>query len=158
MVIVAEHPSSHCDLLQMTGLGPFSQLSHETGLPVKVLYGFTGLFVLYQLFGGVGPSSATFDRSNQADVRQRDSQSKSSNPLRALGLNEVIIGRVAMLGFAGASVLEFLWAGESPLAHVGLIRPGGSLLGAPWYFQALVVLFAVNALGLFSKGEETDRV
>lgn len=34
-------------------------------------------------------------------------------------------------GFLGAVVLEKLWGGESPLAHVGLIQPGMSLLQGP---------------------------
>lgn len=35
-------------------------------------------------------------------------------------------------GFAGACVLEFLWNGESPLVHLGLIQPGTQLSEAPW--------------------------
>jgi hypothetical protein len=34
--------------------------------------------------------------------------------------------------FTGACVLEWLWGGEAPLAHLGFIQPGTPLTLAPW--------------------------
>ncbi len=33
--------------------------------------------------------------------------------------------------FLGACVLEYLWGGDAPLVHVGLIKQGTSLIQAP---------------------------
>ena len=53
--------------------------------------------------------------------------------------------------FAGATALEWLWNGESPLAHLGLIDPNApGLLGAPIWINALIALFALGGLGFFS--------
>ena len=35
-------------------------------------------------------------------------------------------------GFAGACVLEYLWGGEAPLVHLGLVQPATPLAQAPW--------------------------
>lgn len=38
----------------------------------------------------------------------------------------------AHAGFAGACVLEYLWGGEAPLVHLGLVQPATQLVHAPW--------------------------
>ncbi len=53
-------------------------------------------------------------------------------PRRFLAQNEVLIGRLAMIGFAGACVLEYVWGGEAPLVHLGLVQPATPLVHAPW--------------------------
>lgn len=45
-------------------------------------------------------------------------------------------------GFAGACLLEYLWGGEAPLAHLGLIQPGTSLVEAPWWVPPASLLAA----------------
>lgn len=60
-------------------------------------------------------------------------------------------------GFAGACVLEYLWGGEAPLAHLGLIQPGTQLTSAPWWVGGLVLLFLANGLGLFSALGDRSR-
>jgi hypothetical protein len=68
-----------------------------------------------------------------------------------LGLRaELTLGRLAMLLFAGAAVVEALNGGRSPLAAIGAIDPGGPLSAAPALFKAGIVLFAMNGIGVFS--------
>ena len=47
---------------------------------------------------------------------------------------------------------EFLWNGEAPLAHLGLITPGVPLTQAPLWLLAGIGLFGAGALGVFSAG------
>jgi photosystem II protein len=136
----------------LTGRGPISQLHMETGLPFGVLYAVIIGLVGYSAYGALRPGSPTYSRANQEDVAKRDdSISPADDPRKFLVANEAVVGRLAMLGFAGASLLEYLWQGEAPLVHLNLITPGVSLFEAPWWFIATVGLFFANGIGVFSR-------
>lgn len=48
-------------------------------------------------------------------------------------------------------MLEYIWGGESPLAHVGLITPGVPLTQAPWWLLGSGIVFFLNGIGTFSQ-------
>lgn len=134
----------------LTGLGPFSQLSLETGLDRSVLY-FAALgIVVWQLVGGLLlPVSDTYSPWNIRDLERVKSGTTGGRV--KMGRSQAMIGRMAMLGFAGASVTEWLWGGEGGLSHLGLIVRGGGvpLLGAPLWLTAVVGVLLMNAAGVF---------
>jgi len=55
-----------------------------------------------------------------------------------------------MLIFVSACVLEFIWNGQSPLAHGGLITPGAPLAASPLWLKLVGGLFLVSGLGVLS--------
>jgi len=138
----------------LTGLGPFSQLSLETGLDRSVLYFATLGIVVWQLVGGLLlPISDTYSPWNIREL-ERVKQGSGGGGGRGrvkMGRGQVMIGRMAMLGFAGFSVMEWLWGGEGGLNHLGLIVRGGGvpLVEAPLWFTALVGVLLMNAAGVF---------
>jgi len=156
----------------ITGLGPISQLARETGMPVAVSYASTAALIAIQLFGGLNNFGPTFDDANQSDVNKRTKGltgitaiepdvTDRIDPLREPGKfflrNELVLGRFAMTAFFGAAVLEYVWGGESPLAHVGLITPGVPLSQAPWWLLGSGIVFFLNGIGTFSQfGQNKD--
>jgi hypothetical protein len=149
----------------LTGLGPISQLASELGVTVPTAYGVTALLVALQLVLGVNQFSATWSDANQQDVNRRtkgltgitaiepDTSERikpTQEPGKFLLRNEIVLGRLAMLIFAGAAIAEFTFGGESPLAHVGLIPTGVPLMMAPWWLKTGIVLFTAGGLGAFS--------
>jgi len=150
---------------QLTGLGPLTQLSYETGMPMNLVYGVTATLAAFQLVLGVNQFSPTFDNANQRDVGRRskgitgvtpiepDTDQRISlfrDPGKFLLRNELVLGRAAMLIFVSACVLEFIWNGQSPLAHVGLITPGAPLAASPLWLKLVGGLFLVSGLGVLS--------
>eukprot|EP00887_Chlorella_sp_A99_P001410 scaffold8.g1410.t1 len=71
--------------------------------------------------------------------------------------NEVWVGRIAMVGFLGAVLLEYKWGGVAPLAHLGLIQPGVSLTDAPWWAILVVSAFLLTGLGVFGAFTDPKR-
>lgn len=143
----------------LTGLGPFAQLSLETGLSTSVLY-FAALgIVVWQLVGGLLlPGSNVISTPwNIGELERVKLGSDGGGGKRRvkMGRGQVMIGRMAMLGFAGASVVEWLWKGEGALNHLGLIVRGGGvpLIEAPLWFTVIVGVLLINAAGLFGGGE-----
>ena len=133
----------------MTGMGPVHQLSYELGISVTTTYALAGALAIYQFVGGINPFSPTWSRENQMDVA---SATKSSSAYTTTGPSlSTLIGRAAMLVFAASVIGEFMWAGESPLVHAGLVMPGVymGIFGAPWWFKLVVGVFLGNTLGLF---------
>lgn len=53
-------------------------------------------------------------------------------------------------------VLEYVWRGESPLAHIGLITPGVPLSMAPLWLKFGISIFAIGGLGFLS-GFDTNK-
>ncbi len=47
-------------------------------------------------------------------------------------------------------LLEFTWAGDSPLTRMGLIGPPATLGSAPTWMKVALGTFALGSLGLFS--------
>jgi photosystem II protein len=120
----------------LTGRGAIGQLALETRLSPNLLTGVIGAFVLYNFVTAVGPGSPTWSDENQADVQKRPSgpvQNKKANlverPGQFLGIpgfepgftkrNELLVGRVAMLGFAAELVGELYTGGKGPLGQLG---------------------------------------
>ncbi|GAB4818124.1 hypothetical protein N2152v2_005170 [Parachlorella kessleri] len=151
----------------ITGLGPMHQLSQELNVPLGWAYLATAGLAVWQLGLALAPGSATYSDANQRDVKKRrrgvtgiteiepDVDSKISiadDPGKWFLRQEVVLGRLAMLIFAGAMGAEFLWNGEAPLAHLGLITPGVPLTQAPLWLLAGIGLFGAGALGVFSAG------
>ncbi|EFN53597.1 hypothetical protein CHLNCDRAFT_136822 [Chlorella variabilis] len=151
----------------LAGIGPITQASsteagylhYETGISYKWLYLALAALTGWGLLGAVLPGSPTYDPQNlrDADKRAVVVVNPLKNPRKFLVQNEVLVGRIAMAGFAGACVLEYLWGGEAPLAHLGLIQPGTQLTSAPWWVGGLVLLFLANGLGLFSALGDRSR-
>ncbi|KAL4442747.1 hypothetical protein ABPG77_006741 [Micractinium sp. CCAP 211/92] len=142
----------------LTGIGPISQLHYETGLSHNVLYIAMLGMAAFSLIGAVRPGSPTFDKRNLRDATQRGPLANPlKEPRKFLMQNEVYVGRIAMGGFAGACLLEYLWGGEAPLAHLGLIQPGTSLVEAPWWTILAVTLFVTTGLGLWSAAGAAGR-
>ncbi|PSC74116.1 hypothetical protein C2E20_2633 [Micractinium conductrix] len=146
----------------LTGVGPITQLHYETGLSFRVIY--TALLVLagFGLVGGLRPGSPTYDNRNLYDASKRTSPPNPvREPRRFLMQNEVYIGRLAMVGFAGAVALEYLWGGEAPLAHLGLIQPGTPLAGAPLWAIVLIPTLLLCGFGAFAAlgdpGRDTEN-
>lgn len=109
--------------------------------------------------------SPTFDRANQLDVSKRtkgltgrrsiepDTDQRISltrTPGKFFLRSELVLGRAAMLIFAGSALAELTWGGQAPLAHVGLMTPGTPLALAPLWLKLGIALFGAGSLGLFS--------
>ncbi|KAL4424216.1 hypothetical protein ABPG75_001517 [Micractinium tetrahymenae] len=142
----------------LTGIGPITQLHYETGLSQKALYIAVLGLAAFGLIGALRPGAPTFDKRNLADASQRGPLANPlKEPRKFMMQNEVYVGRLAMAGFAGACVLEWLWGGEAPLAHLGLIQPGTSLANAPWWTIVVVALFITTGMGLWSAAGDAGR-
>ncbi|KAL4442748.1 hypothetical protein ABPG77_006742 [Micractinium sp. CCAP 211/92] len=135
----------------ITGAGPITQLHYELGIPTNILY---ALILGAGAFGLIGINkdvSATYSKRNQQDVARRaDPVNPFKQPRKFLVQNEVFVGRIAMAAFLGACVLEYLWGGDAPLVHVGLIKQGTSLIQAPIWYNVAVFVFFTTGLGLWS--------
>jgi Chlorophyll A-B binding protein len=150
---------------QLTGAGPITQLGYETGVQPIVAYGITALLAASQLVLGVNQFNPTWSDENQKDVNKRKKGITGITPIepdvegrikpteepgKFFLRNELVLGRSAMLIFAGAAVLEKIFGGQSPLAHFGLIDPGHPVSMAPLWLKAGIVLFTAGGIGVFS--------
>lgn len=140
----------------LTGYGPVTQLSIETGITPTWVYTFITTIIAWTSFGA-SPGSPTWSRENQQDVAARRMPLLFAEPRKTLVKTELFLGRFAMTGFLGAVVLEKLWGGESPLAHVGLIQPGMSLLQGPGWVIATVGAFILGGTGIFSMFGDKEK-
>lgn len=149
----------------LTGFGPLTQLSNEVGVPMPWIYFGTFSLAGLQLMLGLNQFNATWTNENQRDVDRRtkgitgikaiepDVEERiqpTKEPGKFILRNELVLGRAAMLIFAGACILEYVWHGQSPLAHAGLITPGTSLSASPIWLKAGIVLFALGGFGVLS--------
>lgn len=97
---------------QLTGLGPLTQISNETGVPMQYVYGATVFLAATQLILGVNQFSPTYDEANQRDVNKRkkgitgitaiepDVEGRikiTEQPGKFFLRNELVLGRSAML-------------------------------------------------------------
>lgn len=150
---------------QLTGAGPITQLGYETGVSPMFAYGITALLAASQLVLGVNQFNPTWSEENQKDVNKRtkgltgitaiepDVEGRikpTQEPGKFFLRNELVLGRSAMLIFAGAAVLEKVFGGQSPLAHFGLISPGAPLSMAPLWLKLGITVFSLGGFGLFS--------
>jgi hypothetical protein len=140
----------------LSGRGPISQLHFETGLPEGLLWVGLVFLVSVNLFGAAlpGTPTETFTEANQRDVRKRRDADPIKEPLKFVAEKEIAIGRISMLGFFGACILEYIWGGEAPLAHLGLITPGAA---PPVWLTAFILVLFANAAGVFSAIGQVDE-
>jgi len=141
----------------LSGKGPISQLHFETGIPQQWLYFGMLLIIAAMTFGaaipGVSPGP-TYDPRNQRDVRKRRDANPKEEPKKFVAQSEILLGRLGMAGFLGASILEYIYNGDAPLARLGLITPGGQ---PPIWLFALAATFLLNGLGFFSAIGQVDE-
>ncbi|GAB4823410.1 hypothetical protein N2152v2_010456 [Parachlorella kessleri] len=169
-----EHIVGRCAMLGMvacwlgemnTGMGPMGQLASELHVSLAWAFWATSLLALGHTLVGIGPGSRTFSEDNQRDIARRSrgltgiSAIEPDTSRRVQGLpqvalrTELTLGRLAMLLFAGAMLVDWASNGASPLAMLGAISPGEPLAMAPWWLKGLMGAFALGAVGVLSAND-----
>ncbi|KFM23429.1 Photosystem II 22 kDa protein, chloroplastic [Auxenochlorella protothecoides] len=149
----------------LTGYGPITQLSNETGVPVVWGYGVTLTLIAIQLFFGLNSGTPTYSDENQRDVAKRSKGltgitqiepdvdrviDPTKDPGQFFLRLELAQGRTAMLVFLTTAILEFANGGMSPLGQAGIIPTGVPFSQAPIWLIALTILNFVGGIGTFS--------
>ena len=112
----------------VTGLGPITQLSYETGVSSKFAYGITLSLVAWQLFLGISPFSPTWNPKNQIDVDRRKKGitgitafepdvnrriKPTEEPGKFFLRNELVLGRSAITSRNGPFLPNYFTVGKS---------------------------------------------
>ena len=112
----------------VTGLGPITQLSYETGVSPKFAYGITLSLVAWQLFLGISPFSPTWNPKNQIDVDRRKKGitgitafepdvnrriKPTEEPGKFFLRNELVLGRSAITSRNGPFLPNYFTVGKS---------------------------------------------
>jgi hypothetical protein len=151
----------------LTGQGIIGQLQLWTGWSEKGVLLALGTLVGLNFIGAIWPNGPTFSEENQRDVHRRPAgpvqevmdpftEPKQFGGVSGFGFtkaNELFHGRLAMLGFAGAVLVE-------AYRHQGVIAQAFGLLDNPidysvatWGLAAWAVLWTIIAYASGKPGE-----
>jgi photosystem II protein len=146
----------------VTGRGALGQIGIYTGLDQFWVKAIVFGTVLFNFIAATNPASPTWSAENQADKNKR--RNAKPEGMGVFGLegfkfgfskpNELIVGRIAMLGFASELIGEINTGGKGPLGQLGLplnLPVNAELAG--WGFAIWVGFALLAALSTGNWGE-----